>query len=67
MKGGDVIIIYALRALKDAGLLDKMTIEVIFTGDEEKSGSPIELSKKDIIEALYEARKDVLLEYYNLR
>ncbi len=63
MKGGDVIIIYALRALKDAGLLDKMTIEVIFTGDEEKSGSPIELSKKDIVEAA--KRADIALGFEN--
>ncbi len=63
MKGGDVIIIYALQALKDAGLLDKMTIEVIFTGDEEKSGSPIELSKKAIVEAA--KRADIALGFEN--
>ena len=34
MKGGDVIIVYALRALKDAGLLDGMNIVVVFDGDE---------------------------------
>ena len=35
MKGGDVIILYALRALKDAGLLDRMNVTAVFDGDEE--------------------------------
>ncbi|MGB8706168.1 MAG: M20/M25/M40 family metallo-hydrolase [Gillisia sp.] len=51
MKGGDVIIILAMRALKDAGVLDKMNIKIVMTGDEEKSGSPLELSKKALIDA----------------
>ncbi|MEO5674886.1 MAG: M20/M25/M40 family metallo-hydrolase [Chitinophagales bacterium] len=51
MKGGDVIIILAMQALHDAGLLDRINIEIIMTGDEENSGNPIELSKKDIKEA----------------
>ncbi len=51
MKGGDVIIILAMRALKEAGVLDNMNIKIIMTGDEEKSGSPLELSKKALIEA----------------
>ncbi|MDH5476606.1 MAG: M20/M25/M40 family metallo-hydrolase, partial [Cyclobacteriaceae bacterium] len=41
MKGGDVIILSALRGLKEANLLQDMQIEVIMTGDEEKSGSPL--------------------------
>lgn len=49
MKGGDVIIILAMKALKDVGILDAMNIKIIMTGDEEKSGDPIELSKKDLI------------------
>lgn len=36
MKGGDVIIILAMKALKEAGVLDDMSIEIIMTGDEEK-------------------------------
>ena len=51
MKGGDVIIIYALRALKEAGQLDDMNIWVVMTGDEEKSGSPLRLSKKALTDA----------------
>ena len=51
MKGGDVIIILAMQALHDAGLLDDLSIEIIMTGDEELPGDPISLSKKDIRDA----------------
>jgi len=51
MKGGDVIIIYALKALKEAGLLDQMNLWVVMTGDEEKSGDPLERSKKALTDA----------------
>ena len=63
MKGGDVIIILAMKALKDAGVLDDMSIEIIMTGDEEKSGEPIELSKKDLIEGA--KRADIALGFEN--
>lgn len=63
MKGGDVIIVYALRALKDAGLLDKMTIEVVMTGDEEKSGSPLDLARHDLIKAAENA--DIAIGFEN--
>lgn len=63
MKGGDVIIILAMKALKDAGVLDDMSIEIIMTGDEEKSGDPIELSKKDLIEGA--KRADIALGFEN--
>jgi glutamate carboxypeptidase len=51
MKGGDVIIIYSLKALKDCGLLANMHITVIMTGDEENSGNPQVLAREDLIEA----------------
>lgn len=51
MKSGNVIIIYALKALKQAGVLDGMPIVVAFTGDEESTGKPLEVSRKDLIEA----------------
>jgi glutamate carboxypeptidase len=41
MKGGDVIILQALSALKSAGLLDAMNITVYMTGDEESSGDQL--------------------------
>lgn len=63
MKGGDVIIILAMQALKDAGVLEGMNIEIIMTGDEEKSGDPLELSKKDLIDAA--KRADIALGFEN--
>ncbi len=51
MKSGDVIIIYALKALQHAGVLAGSQIMVAFTGDEESTGKPIKLSRKDLIEA----------------
>jgi glutamate carboxypeptidase len=51
MKGGDVIIISALRALKKLNLLDNVSIKVVMTGDEESSGKPLSASKKAIVEA----------------
>jgi glutamate carboxypeptidase len=55
MKGGDVMIIYSLEALKQAGVLKNMNIIVVMTGDEELSGRPLELARKDLIEAAKQA------------
>jgi glutamate carboxypeptidase len=51
MKGGDVIMLLALRALRDAGQLDGMTVTAVLTGDEEKAGSPKALARGDLIAA----------------
>lgn len=51
MKGGNVIILQALHALKETGELDDMEIVVVMTGDEELSGRPLSLSKKTLIDA----------------
>ncbi|MEK6781887.1 MAG: M20/M25/M40 family metallo-hydrolase [Bacteroidota bacterium] len=51
MKGGDVVIVQALQALNDAGLLKDMSIIVVMTGDEELSGRPLALARYDLIEA----------------
>jgi len=51
MKGGDVVMVYALKALLAAGVLDNMQIKVIMTGDEESRGLPHTLSNKDLIDA----------------
>lgn len=51
MKGGDVIIVYALRALKDAGLLDRMNVVVVFDGDEELPGAPIAAARRALVDA----------------
>ncbi|MFM7357969.1 MAG: M20/M25/M40 family metallo-hydrolase [Sediminibacterium sp.] len=50
MKGGDVIVIIALQALQSLGLLEDAHIVAYFTGDEEKSGRPTSVSRKDFIE-----------------
>ena len=51
MKGGDVIALHALRALKDAGVLDRMNVVVVYHGDEEESGTPLELARQTLKEA----------------
>jgi glutamate carboxypeptidase len=51
MKGGDVIIVAALRALKDAGLLDAMTVTVVYDGDEEDSGAPLLAARAALVDA----------------
>jgi glutamate carboxypeptidase len=50
MKGGDVIMIKALQALHAQGLLDDVTITAYFTGDEERGGDPVSVSRGDFIE-----------------
>ncbi len=50
MKGGDVVMIAALQALDAAGLLKDMHIVAYFTGDEERSGFPHHVARKDFIE-----------------
>jgi len=51
MKGGNVVMLLALRALLEAGALDRLQIRAVFTGDEEDSGNPVELARRDLIEA----------------
>jgi glutamate carboxypeptidase len=51
MKGGDVVMLLALRALKDAGTLDNLQITAYFSGDEEASGKPIDLARRDLRDA----------------
>ncbi|MFT5451623.1 MAG: glutamate carboxypeptidase [Enterobacterales bacterium] len=51
MKGGDVVIIQALRALNKAGLLNDISIQVVMTGDEEKRGLPHSIANKVLIES----------------
>lgn len=61
MKGGDVIILYALKALEENNLIDDAQIIVAFTGDEESTGKPLSISRKDLIEA--GKRSDVALGF----
>ncbi len=55
MKGGNVIILYALKALSEQGLLKDTQVIVAFTGDEESSGKPLSVSRKDLIDAAKES------------
>ncbi|MCE7990724.1 MAG: M20 family metallopeptidase [Roseivirga sp.] len=63
MKGGDVIILQSLKALKHAGLLEDMNITVVMTGDEELSGRPLDKARKVLIEAAEWA--DIALGFEN--
>ena len=51
MKGGDVIIVAALKALKTSGLLADMNIVVVMTGDEEDSGDPQTAARAALVDA----------------
>ncbi len=50
MKGGDVLVIAALKVLQNKGLLNDATITVYFTGDEENAAEPRVISRGDFIE-----------------
>lgn len=61
MKGGDIVILGALKALKSVGALDGTRIIVIFTGDEEDAGPLFQLSRKPLIELA--KRSDIALGF----
>jgi glutamate carboxypeptidase len=63
MKGGDVIMLYALKALDSIGALEGTRIIAAFSGDEEAAGEPLEISRKDLLEAAH--RSDVALAFEN--
>ena len=51
MKSGDVILLYALKALAAGGQLDRMEVRVVITGDEEATGRPLEVTRQPLLEA----------------
>ncbi len=51
MKGGDVVMIAALDALKASGTLANMNVVVVMTGDEEDSGDPLSLAREPLVAA----------------
>jgi glutamate carboxypeptidase len=51
MKGGDVVMISALKALKAAGVLESMNLVVFLTGDEEDSGEPLSAARAALLAA----------------
>ncbi|EDP72249.1 peptidase M20 [Flavobacteriales bacterium ALC-1] len=63
MKGGDVIVLYALKALHENGLLNDAQIIVAYTGDEESTGKPLSISRKDLVNAA--KRSDIALGFEN--
>ncbi len=63
-KGGIVVMVMALRAMHAAGTLKDADIEVVLTGDEEDAGDPIEVARRDLIEA--GKRADAALDFEGL-
>lgn len=64
MKGGDIVMLAALRAMKAAGTLDRADITVALTGDEERTGDPVETARRDLIAAA--KASDAALEFESL-
>lgn len=63
-KGGDAVIIAALRAMQAAGTLKNANITVFLTGDEEDAGRPLAISRRDLIAEGRHA--DVALDFEDL-
>lgn len=51
MKGGNVVMLEAIRALQKAGVLDQLSIRAVLTGDEERRGRPLDVATRPLIEA----------------
>ncbi len=61
MKGGNVVVVAALRALHRVGALGNTRITVMFTGDEEDAGEPRSVSRRDMVELA--KRSDIALGF----
>jgi glutamate carboxypeptidase len=61
MKGGNIVLLYALKALQNAGALKDRRILVMLTGDEELPGLPLSVSRRDLIEVA--RRSDAALAF----
>jgi len=61
MKGGDVALLFALKALHETGILKHATVRVFLTGDEENPGRPTEISRRDLAETARQS--DVALSF----
>jgi glutamate carboxypeptidase len=51
MKGGLVVMLSALKALQKSGALDHADIKVVLSGDEEAAGHPLEIARREMIDA----------------
>src|SRR5438309_558725 len=63
-KGGDAVIVAALRAMHAAGTLKNANITVFLTGDEEDAGRPLAIARRDLIAE--GKRADVALDFEDL-
>ena len=61
MKGGDVIMIAAMKAMHELNLLNNATITIYMTGDEENAGEPRTITRGDFIER--SKQHDVVLAF----
>lgn len=61
MKAGNLVIWAALSAMAETGALKDRQIVVIFTGDEESPGEPLEVVRRELIELA--KRSDIALAY----
>lgn len=61
IKGGDLVMIYALKALHAAGALENTQLIIVMTGDEEAPGQPLSLSRRDLWDAA--KRSDLALAF----
>jgi glutamate carboxypeptidase len=63
-KGGDAVIVAALRAMQAAGTLKNANITVFLTGDEEDAGRPLAIARRDLIDE--GSKADVALDFEDL-
>lgn len=63
-KGGMVVMLAALRAMQNVGTLASADIEIVLTGDEERSGTPVETSRAHLVAA--GKRADIALDFEGL-
>jgi glutamate carboxypeptidase len=61
IKGGDMVMLTALDAMQAAGVLQNASITVILTGDEERVGQPVSISRRDMVELAKQS--DVALDF----
>ena len=61
MKGGLVVMLVALQAMQSAGVLDTAEIRIVLSGDEERHGDPITLTRRDMLDAAH--LSDIALEF----
>lgn len=61
MKGGNLVALEALHALAVTGVLDELTVRIVFTGDEESTGEPFPVSRAALREVA--AVSDVALAF----